>query len=237
MPSKSFKNVYQFKISLSGIRPPIWRRIQVPESYTFFELHVAIQATMGWSCFHLHEFQIVHPKTGKKVRIVTDPEEETFDNDAYEEGLKRINEDQSLTEEQKKILLHMHKMIMDNREEVFDERKEKISDWFSLENNVAKYIYDFGDWFEHKVKLEKILPRDSNTDYPICIAGKRACPPEDCGGPTAYMEFLRMLKDPQSEDREGLLNWYGEDFDPEYFDLKAVNSDRFKRYLRKCLQD
>jgi len=234
MVSKSFKKVYQFKIRLLDIKPPIWRRIQVPESYTFFELHAAIQAAMGWNCYHLHEFQIVHPKTGKEARIVTDPDEEAFDSFSFEQGFKRITEKQDLTEEQKNIFLHMHKMIMENREPVFDERKEKISDWFSTDNNVAIYIYDFGDWFEHEVKLEKILPRENNTHYPNCIAGKRACPPEDCGGPGAYMEFIQMLKDPQSRDIE-LMHWYGEDFDPEYFDLKTVNSDRFKRYLRSCV--
>jgi hypothetical protein len=60
---KTFENVYQFKITLRDIRPPIWRRIQVPETYSFWDLHVAIQDAMGWTDSHLHEFRMKDPKT------------------------------------------------------------------------------------------------------------------------------------------------------------------------------
>jgi len=67
--SKSLKNVYQFKISLKGIRPPVWRRIQVPDNYTFWDLHVAIQDAMGWSDAHLHSFRVMNPKKGTEEEI------------------------------------------------------------------------------------------------------------------------------------------------------------------------
>src|SRR5689334_4182350 len=63
MPKKS-SMIYQFKISLYDITPPIWRRIQVPESYTFWDLHVAIQDAMGWYDCHLHQFEVINPKYG-----------------------------------------------------------------------------------------------------------------------------------------------------------------------------
>lgn len=66
-----FKNIYQFKISMKGIVPQIWRRIQVPETYTFLELHNAIQAAMNWEDYHLHEFEMQNPKTGMLDRIGT----------------------------------------------------------------------------------------------------------------------------------------------------------------------
>jgi len=62
-------HVYQFSLSLAGIDPPIWRRIVVPGNYTFWDLHVAIQDAMGWADMHLHEFEIVHPRTGLTERI------------------------------------------------------------------------------------------------------------------------------------------------------------------------
>ena len=62
-----------------------------------------------------------------------------------------------------------------------------------MENRIANYTYDFGDNWEHKIPLEKILPRDKNIEYPACIAGKRACPPEDCGGIRGYEEFLEAI--------------------------------------------
>ena len=61
--------VCQFKITLNDIKPPVWRRIQVPETYSFWDLHVAIQDAMGWFDCHLHEFNIKEPKTNKEVFI------------------------------------------------------------------------------------------------------------------------------------------------------------------------
>jgi len=64
---KKYNNVYQFKITLEGIKPPIWRRIQVPETYTFWDLHVAIQDSMGWLDYHLHQFTIIDGVSGDKL--------------------------------------------------------------------------------------------------------------------------------------------------------------------------
>ena len=55
---KPYKNIHQFKITLIGTDPPVWRRIQVPDYYTFYDLHVAIQDAMGWLDSHLHDFKI-----------------------------------------------------------------------------------------------------------------------------------------------------------------------------------
>lgn len=63
---KKEKCIYQFKISLEGIKPTIWRRIQVLEGYTFWDFHVAIQDAMGWLDYHLHQFEILNPATGRK---------------------------------------------------------------------------------------------------------------------------------------------------------------------------
>ena len=66
---KHFDQGYQFRITLHGIKPLIWRRIQVPASYTFWDLHVAIQDAMGWTDTHLHEYRLKNPKTGRKINI------------------------------------------------------------------------------------------------------------------------------------------------------------------------
>ena len=66
---RKFEKVYQFKITLRDIKPPIWRRIQVPENYSFWDLHVAIQDSMGWLDYHLHEFEVIDPAKGTKVEI------------------------------------------------------------------------------------------------------------------------------------------------------------------------
>jgi len=75
---RKFEPVYQFKITLLGVNPPVWRRIQVPETYDFWELHVAIQDAMGWYDYHLHEFYIKDPQTGKEI-FISMPDEEDLE--------------------------------------------------------------------------------------------------------------------------------------------------------------
>ena len=66
---KKYERVYQFKITLKGIKPALWRRIEVPETYSFWDLHVAVQDAMGWKDCHLHDFTMPNPHTHKKERI------------------------------------------------------------------------------------------------------------------------------------------------------------------------
>ncbi len=87
---KKFENVYQFKIILKGIKPPIWRRIQVPETYSFWDLHVAIQDSMGWTDTHLHHFEIVNPASGVKEEIGLPDEEGILDRDVLTGWKKKI---------------------------------------------------------------------------------------------------------------------------------------------------
>ncbi len=64
MKKTSVKRVYEFRVTLQDVTPPVWRLIQVPEDYTLWDLHVAIQDAMGWNDSHLHVFKITDPKTG-----------------------------------------------------------------------------------------------------------------------------------------------------------------------------
>jgi hypothetical protein len=84
--------------------------------------------------------------------------------------------------------------------------------------------------------LEKILPRQEKVKYPICIDGKRACPPEDCGGPWGYKDFLEAIIDPDHEQHEELLNWIGGSFDPEHFDTKEVVFENPNQRLKYALR-
>ena len=86
---------------------------------------------------------------------------------------------------------------------------------------MCSYEYDFGDCWEHTVVLEKILAAESGETYPRCIAGKRACPPEDSGGIPGYEEKLEILKHPGSKYYKEIRDWMG-DFDPEHFDPNEV---------------
>lgn len=183
----SYSTVYQFKITLKEVRPPVWRRIQVPSTYTFWGLHVAIQDAMGWGDYHLHEFEILNPKTGIRDQI----------------GIPDF----------------------DWGNDCLPGWEERIAAYFSPDNPQAIYMYDFGDGWEHTVVLEEILPREAELDYPRCTGGKRACPPEDCGGPYGYEMFLEAIQDPEHEEHDEMLEWVGGSFDPERFDPQAVSFD------------
>ena len=183
---KKFKKVYQFKIVLKDIRPPIWRRIQVPGDYSLWDLHVAIQDAMGWTDSHLHAFFLKDPKTGFEERVGS-----PLDN-----------------------FMDKHKRNLPT--------KKKISKYFTSENKKALYVYDFGDNWQHDIILEKIMPRDKSVEYPICLAGKRNCPPEDCGSVFGYMDLLEIISNPDHEDYEEMIEWLGGEFDPEYFNIKEI---------------
>ena len=92
------------------------------------------------------------------------------------------------------------------------------------------YEYDFGDGWEHDLKIEKVLTPEPGMCYPRCTAGKRACPPDDCGGPWGYEDLLEVLRDPKHEEHEEMREWIGGDFDSEAFDLDDVN--QMLRHMR-----
>ncbi len=86
-----------------------------------------------------------------------------------------------------------------------------------------RYNYDFGDYWEHQIVVEKLLPRDPEIAYPTCIKGKGNCPPEDCGGIYGFYGLLEALADPKHPDHEDMREWVGEDYYPDHFDLAEIN--------------
>ncbi len=107
--------------------------------------------------------------------------------------------------------------------EILDEKKFKLNQLLIHEKDSLIYEYDFGDGWEHKITLEKILAFDPKSALPNCIKAKGACPPEDVGGVWGYYNFLEALKDPNHPEHEELKEWVGGDFDPSAYDLQAVN--------------
>jgi hypothetical protein len=88
-----------------------------------------------------------------------------------------------------------------------------------------EYQYDFGDSWQHEVLFEGCLRAERGKRYPVCLEGARACPPEDVGGVWGYQDFLEAIADPENEEREGLLEWAGGEFDPEAFDPAAATRE------------
>ncbi len=103
-------------------------------------------------------------------------------------------------------------------------------DWKATLRKVApaqgvrfEYVYDFGDGWMHDVLVESIAAHEKQLRYPVCLAGERQCPPEDCGGPPGYADFLKAIRNPKHPQHAEMLEWIGRAFDPEAFNLAAVN--------------
>ena len=85
------------------------------------------------------------------------------------------------------------------------------------------YTYDFGDDWVHQIEVESQRPEQPDAFYPVCVSGEKACPPDDCSGIWGYYQLLEILKNRRHPDHEERLAWIGGSFDPELFDLAAVN--------------
>jgi hypothetical protein len=107
--------------------------------------------------------------------------------------------------------------------EMHDESQVKLSQIVTGEKFKFRYEYDFGDSWLHNLLVEKVLPPEPGQPYPVCVKGKRACPPEDVGGIWGYYMFLEAIQDPEHPEHEDYLEWIGGEFDPEAFDLDEAN--------------
>ena len=103
-----------------------------------------------------------------------------------------------------------------------NERKYKLCQLVKIGDSF-EWGYDFGDCWQHIVEVEKAFVREPGVEYPVCIEGERACPPEDVGGPMGYEQFLKVISDPSHEDYEHFVEWSGGNFDPEECDLRLIN--------------
>ena len=179
---KAILKVYQFKITLLDVEPPVWRRFQVDNFITLSRFSAILIAVMGWSNSHLHDLRIGGKKYGMPAG----------EPDEYSKGL-------------------------------IDEKKKKLRDFAEEDLRKFEFAYDFGDGWRHEVELEKVSNYSYKGIKPKCIDGARNCPPDDCGGPHGYENFLEAIRDPEHPEHENMLRWIGGKFDPEAFSLRSVN--------------
>ncbi|WLR41542.1 plasmid pRiA4b ORF-3 family protein [Bacillus carboniphilus] len=144
--------ILQLKVTLKYMKPPVWRRIQMDENMTFYDLHKILQIAFNWDDYHLHGFEI--KKTNGEIlrrKVLVEPD----------------NPDD-----------FMAKLMGAS----FDEQEEKIGKWLVEEKDKCIYTYDFGDDWEHEIVVEKKLPAQINTSYPHCVKAMRVAPEEDSRG-------------------------------------------------------
>jgi len=127
---------------------------------------------------------------------------------------------------------HLHTFTVDRVEysmpnpewDVVDERKVTLQALGLGPGRQFQYMYDMGDGWRHEIRVEKLVEAESaHPERAVCLAGRRACPPEDVGGTYGYRLFLRAMANPKHRDHREMVEWIGRDFDPEDFDVEDVN--------------
>jgi hypothetical protein len=180
-----------FRVDLVGAKPPIWRRISVPDDATFFDLHLAMQAVFGWSGFHIHAFEV--RGSGRRPELTLDWKGEEGEVLSFMTGQRAKEYEIQIGE-----FFHHNKL-------------ESLN-----------YVYDFGDYWDHKIKFEKSITSDSPA-VPILevIKGKGSLMVEDCGGIHGLMALIEG-DHPKAEK-----------MDPQQFaDLQAGTFDPKQVYPR-----
>jgi len=145
--------IYSFKITLENVGVPVWRKVQVNSASTFLELHKIIQVLFGWQDDHLHDFTIQKSNGIRQKNVIIESDEEDTSP--------------------------LFDLFFGDAKTRLSETEERLHDHFLVEKDQARYTYDFGDDWQHKIVLEKILAPAEGTTYPICTAAKNDTPNED----------------------------------------------------------
>lgn len=136
---------------------------------------------------------------------------------------------------------HLHEFIIgkkrytehpQSKEDGLVDERYRLGDLIKQKGRSFDYLYDFGDHWQHRLVLleNRAIPPEYGEPV-LCLAGERACPPEDVGGVGGFMEFCHALYDPSHEEHLSYKEWSGGNYDCEHFDIDAVNWELMK-YLR-----
>lgn len=174
--------IARLTIRLDEVEPKVVRQIEVPLDILLADLHLVIQAAMGWENCHLYEFRL-----GRGLAWgIPDPHWP----------------DQRTLSAKKASLADLVPRLKKNR--------------------TFQYVYDFGDDWQHTIKVGAIAEADPGVAYPRLISAEGGCPPEDCGGPWGYADYLEAMADPSHPGHEDAVRWHGPDFDPNVLDEAAL---------------
>jgi len=124
---------------------------------------------------------------------------------------------------------------VDEDARLVDDRTVRLRNLDIALGDRVEYVYDFGDNWQHVLKLEDKMPPAAEVVYPLCVAGERSAPPEDVGGVSGYEEFLEAFFDPRHEEHEHMKSWIGRPFDPAVFSVIEAN-ERLRKRLRLAAQ-
>lgn len=205
--------VTTLRITLGDSKPPIWRRVAVHSDITLGQLHELIQIAMGWTNSHLHQFMLKDKSLiNRDPNVIARLSEEGRSDDIF-----------AATRGIRVFVAKATPFGEPTEMEGEDEDAVTLAEVCPSVKSKLIYQYDFGDGWEHTIEVQKIEEPGRGVAYPMCLAGKLACPPEDCGGIYGYYHMLDAAADPDHEEHDELIEWLGDDFDPEAFDIDEVN--------------
>jgi len=176
-------NIAHLKITLKHINPPVSREVEVSTATILDQLHLIIQAVMGWENCHLWEFQARNTRWGP-----IDPQG-------------------------------------GHEEEKIDAVEALLADLIGTNPSDLTYIYDFGDYWQHAITIEKHIEAQPGVTYPRLLNATGACPPEDVGGEPGYELFLAAISDPAHPEHEQMKTWAGGAFDPHEVSIEMLRID------------
>jgi hypothetical protein len=193
------------RVTLDLENRSVWRKLIVPLNTTFDALHEILQIAFGWKDYHLHEFFVYS--------------DEKIQNDLYRYHSSYHKEE----------YMPIVKLVCDDDNEygfenIIPARVEKgvaLSEYIPKYRKL-RYIYDFGDYWDHYIDVEKVVD-DYFFNYATCIEGEGNAPPEDVGSASGYEEFLKIIADEQHPEHERMVEW-GRYQGYEDFDIEEVNS-------------
>jgi hypothetical protein len=234
--------ILHLRITLKGSKPPIWRRVAVASDITLGQLHEVIQIVMGWTDSHLHHFILrgkgLKPRLRELPKSTGQSKREEIILPDGRRGIVLTNIPAPNSPEatpakpiapiptcrDRYFVTKVTPWGNDTEMEGEDENAVTLGKVCPKVKSKLIYEYDFGDGWEHVIEVQKIVEPETGVEYPVCLAGKKACPPEDCGGVWGYYELLATIADPDHEEHEEMLEWLGEGSDPDAFDLEEVNA-------------
>lgn len=185
---------YYLHVQLTGIEPPIWRKIVVPGAISLHTLHKMLQVVMGWENAHLYLFRLT---INEKTIVYGIPDPDWASTDIRIRDSRRTKLDATVWAEWLTLTYEydlgdswMHRITIERIEHLAEDEMSEDTLW--------------------------VTPR--------CLAGQRACPLEDCGGIGGYSDLLKALRNTKHPEHQRLRQWVGQHFEPELFSVQQVNS-------------
>ncbi len=173
--------------------PLVWRRLAVPRTITLAKLHRVLQAALGWTDSHLHQFVVGDTTYGDPDLLIDDPPSAST---------RRVTLADPPSASTRRVTLAQ--VAPDG-------------------GAALRYAYDFGDGWDHLIVVERLRWHDPDAQGAVCLAGGNACPLEDCGGIGGYADLLATLRRGRGREYREMLAWLGGSFDPTAFDLAVTN--------------